>query len=531
MKGHQFFVNGVLRFPRISPPEKRDGTYRTVFGPSFSHSGIILRDCDENVEKALRRLTCQVLPLVPGFHQQLIQSQLTYFQSLQPLFTDLQSRLSMFFQNYVGALEGAKLYHNIPHPKINLRLQAWKELNDEGGVSEKLWLRSVLYKMKKNEIAKPNKYARMIADLGVAASLQGFYLTHMLKKAIAASPVEYCGGIIEFCPTSGFEDLRRVFINLLAPPAGGYYAYFSDDGVYAIPTPNGVRWFNIDIKSCDASHTLAAFQGLKQITPFIAQEDMQILIDQCSLPIRIHSNANRSNYVKLKPVGPSLYSGSTITTAVNGLAQLAIATACIQDRASTEQEIQASANRAGYLVTVETCAYFEEVQFLKHSPVLVQGHVYPLINMGVFLRLSGECDGDLPGRGSIEGRAIDFQAGLLQCTYPRVISPFIEIMRNPKGEASRFLDRIRPRFEYRGSDDTDPFLSLSDDQFYSRYQLTTSEIETFHNSVSKMGYNTTLASDVTNKILFKDYGQTALHTVDTSLPLDQLDFLLTHPDN
>lgn len=517
LSGGQFFLDGQLRF--TPGEEKPDGAYRTVFGPSFSHNGVVYCNCNDCVSLAFRRLTAVRKPEEKGLDRQLTINQNIFVQTHQWWFKRLSLLYEPYFIEWESMEEAARLHHADPHPKRLLREQAWRDLNEAGDEPSRLWLRSVWYKLKCDEIAKPGKVPRMIGDLGVAASLQGFYLTKLLKEAQASEPIFINGGRMEFISTPNPWRLEHVFKCLIDPPERFFFAYFSDDSCISIRIGQKIFTFNLDISKCDASHGPSAFSSMVQIFPEALRDDANRLVEQCRLPIEIRSRAGKEK-VKLKPRRPKLYSGATITTVMNNNANTSIGLAISEhefaDNSTVEQVaagIVAAAAKAGYLLSVEHCPIIEDIQFLKNSPVYdVEGVMRPLLNLGVMLRASGTCKGDLPGKGDLELRARQFQSAILHGMYPRCSFPLLDAMKSavgcePSVESTR---RVTAETQYKvENDDTYPLFSVSTAAVYKRYRLTPlAQAELAEFSSLSTGYH--LSSTAVDLILGKDYGLSRL---------------------
>jgi hypothetical protein len=346
----------------------------------------------------------------------------------------------------------------------------------------------------------------------VGASLRGFRLTNFLKEAQAKEVFEYKGGHMAFCKSPDMTELKRHFENLIDPPGRFYFLYFSDDACLAIRGPTGrVDRYNLDISSCDASHGSALFEQLIKIVPQgAAQHDMELLVAQCQLPLRIVSKSNSQHVLIVQPKEPKLYSGSTITTGINNLANLAIGISIAEAQYTGQTvngvsvEIQDAAEKAGYIITgCDALQEIEDIQFLKNSPVLDNaGQWHPMLNFGVFLRASGTCDGDLPGRGPLKSRAEAFQRGLLQGAYPRTHSEFLDTMRMTYGNGPITETKT---FERKVEAGQYPAYDVNSDSFCKRYRLDSTE----YNDVltfAQGGYGLAHNAPGLSKILTKDYG-------------------------
>lgn len=516
-KGEEFFTNGVIDFDdeaylrNMKGGVRADSTYCTRAGPCVEHNAVIFENSNHNVSLAMRRLT-RVRKADVELHNQLRANQLVFMSEHATLIGELREMYAHDMSGFIGGIEEAEEHHGDPHTKKLLRMDAWEELIETGEISSDIWLRYVTYKMKKGEYAKPGKEPRMIGDLKVPASLLGFRVTKFLKKAMSNKPLEYCGGVIYFCQSPSHAELKYVFDSLANPPGRFFFVYFSDDSCISIRMEDGsILRGDVDISSCDGSHGPAMFDALTKLADGPARYTLERLVRQCEAPIRVYDLGNPKRYVQLRPHGPRLYSGSTITTTINNLANIMIAVAIAESDISCAADIQKAANRAGYIVTVEIAEIFEDLSFLKHSPCRdVSGEWQPVLNLGVLLRMSGVAKFDLPGRGDFNSRAKAFQRGLLQGAYPRTHFPLIDNMKSVVAGSDTRLDVavatcIGDRFKYKVGEQTEELWFTSEDVF-RRYRLELwqqTELEqTFGNSSTGTYYSSPAAST----ILERDYG-------------------------
>lgn len=519
-EGKEFFSDGEIRFPqealvrRAKGQIRGDGSYRTLFGPTVLHNGVIYENSNNNVRLAMRRMTA-VRRGDRELDQRLSRNQIVFFHTHKHVVGMLRMSYAKYFDNYGGMHTEAEEHHGDVHPKRALRVHAWNALleGDREHFCDRLWLRHVLYKMKKQEWAKPGKVPRMIGDLGVKASLQGFRVTKCLKDAMSAEPFEYAGGTIYFCSKPTHDDLSYVFAELLRPTGRFFFVYFSDDACYAVNTKDGVYRANLDISACDASHGPAIFEAYPQLADGVVRDDLRVLVEQCMLPIRIHDIAEPKRRVTLQPWVPKLYSGSTMTTSINNFANIMIAVSIGECCAENETQIIAAAAAVGYIITVDTCEVFEDIQFLKHSPVLdIDGLWRPLLNPGVLLRLSGVAKGDLPGSGDLKKRGMRFQSALLQGTYPLASFPLINRMRRTAGKTDAVSLRVvnlqlahghfgleKETFHFHAQD------------VYRRYRLTVAQSEHLDTVFGGATYGEQFSSEAVDHILKKDYGLRTLN--------------------
>lgn len=527
-KGREFFKEGEVRFPKVAT-QKRDGAYRSMPGPCAAHTGVIYENSNENVRLALRRLTaCRLRKVIMfgeehelldggEYHYELLGRQQQFIQEHQPIFRSIFTDYQYVLSKFTTMHRETMLHYADKHPKMRLRIQAYLELVETGQIANKLWLKEVLYKFKRDEIAKVGKFGRMIGDLGVAASLQGFVIMEMLKDAMEKHSIEINGGLIYFCKKPKQSVLSWVFTQLINPSGRFFYVLFSDDSCLSIRINGVVHTFNLDISSCDASHGSSLFNLFENISRETnIAEVMHILVEQCRLRIRVNDLQPTKRRVKLEYPDPRLFSGSTITTAINNLANICIAISVSEADFTLDEPskvIARAAERAGYVVTCEVCDIYQDIQFLKHSPVYdVNGRLRPLLNIGVLLRMSGTCKGDIPGRKteSLADRAKVLQHRLLQGAYPRVSFPLIDNMKNREVptlstrthcQIDKMVDKL---FEYKV--DADEHFVVDSVEMWKRYRLSEYDIFEVEEVFGNMQVQEHLASPALGKILKVDYG-------------------------
>jgi hypothetical protein len=420
---------------------------------------------------------------------------------------------ALHFTDYINAYVEAREHHLDPHLKRELRKAGWLELYESGELEDRVWLRSIWYKCKKGEIAKVNKYIRCIGDLGVKASLQGFRLTWFLKDAMHKTLLRHAKIRLQFIKSPSAGALEEAFRELIEPSDRGYFCYFSDDSCFSVWIKGKVHRFNIDISSCDVSHTKALFEALIVLCPSRAQDDMRRLVEQCMKPFTVRSYVDRHRKVKIKFNDPVLASGSTITTVINNLANILLGIAFAEidfdvDVAPRDL-IMRAALKVGYVVTVEDATEeWHLLQFLKNSPVVdTTGRLRALLNIGVLLRLSGVCRGDLPGQGPIDSRSRFFQAALLQGAYPRISTPLVDNMKQTAGALSsdlRFQTEVEKILAYKAI--SDECFTVDSFEAFRRYRLTPEEEQYVVDVFGRAGPGTWCNHSGLSKILHADYG-------------------------
>lgn len=400
-----------------------------------------------------------------------------------------------------------------PHEKRQLRLQAWEELNLSGAVGDPVWLKSVNWKFKKDEVAKPGKYGRIIVDLGVSASLQGAAWADHAKHQLGDRDIPVGKGHFHFATSPNPAAIIECLQKVKEPPGEWYLLVFSDDACFGARSDGKVSYGNLDISTCDASHTAHMFELL--FAAFRCPEEIRkALMLQVMAPIRIHNPHNRRETILLRPTEPYLQSGITITTVLNVLAWYTIA----HSFEMHALEPVSSAREVGYIVEYQPCSKFQELQFLKMSPMLDStGQWRAVLNLGVILRASGTCRGDLPGRGPIGPRALQFQSALMNGLLSTIDYPPLSPL-NPRTTTEvldlRKVGGVLQFLELTGSERH----SYNREQFYQRYSLSGDEIAEFEGLTNQLGLGMTVYSHVVAKVLTADYGLSVPLLCPPSLP-------------
>jgi len=543
IRGGEFFVAGNVVFPHKGG--KLDLGYRSLIGPCYSHSGTIYENSNHSLNLAIRRklglrlepddeLAYDRLPAsernaAPFNTRHPDQPYAYWLEANQREFlehTDLVDRMAASyvdsFADYTFCLDMVERFHDEPHQKRNLRIHEWVDRCEAGELLADIWFtavtQSVHLKVKRDEWAKfvrilsKLKYPRAIGDFGVGASLQGAWLTSFLKCAQAEHPIQHADGECWHIKSPSGDALDSAFEKLLSPPGAWFFIAFSDDAVFAIRTANGVKWFNIDISSCDTGHTEEIFRAYTRLYPRHIQPDVEVLVRQCAAPVRVVSVEDRRDFVLLQRGAPTLSSGSTVTTSINTFVSFLLGCTFGQNRCASSVSIRRMAKVVGYDVSVEPCDVFERVQFLKRSPVLCHdGRYRGVINFGVYLRLSGTCRGDLPGRGDITIRARKFQAALINGVFAGSHSSILDSLRQQYANAFDAVGNNRPFSELVSQylyylPDPDANCTFTDDAYFKRYNLACDEIRELTTVVTSMGPGDHYASPTVERILEADYG-------------------------
>lgn len=489
-----------------------DGSYRTVFGPCIPCNTLVLANSAHNIAYGLRRMTAFRFPLEPGKDGLAEKQHNDWFAREKKFIGLLKKQWESDTRDYNDWMDALDKHIKDLHPKRALRLQARKEAEEAGYlnfpcefVSQNGRVRGILYKGKKYEFAKFGKYMRMIGDLGVLCSLVGFVSTGMLKHQMCRAPFRHANGDVHTVKNVNLFNMEAMFNDIETSTKSSFYC-FSDDGLLHVYKDGKHHWFNVDIKTCDASHYDGIFDALLGLTDELP-DCARLLDEQCRQPFYLVNPSNRREKLVLKCKRRRLFSGSTITTIINNLANNCLGKQYMEDLPTTAAEVKASAWKLGYVVTVEECQYIQQTQFLKHSPARDStGKLVPVLNLGCYLRSMGMCKGDLPGKGPIGDKIEIFNASYLNGCYPRTHTPFLTNQRKAFGKT---LD-LKVVEESRKSVDATkyPDVYLTSEEFFARYTLgqTGLSFGTLVDVFSHCSSKTCYFDDLVARIMDLDYG-------------------------
>lgn len=390
--------------------------YMTVFGPTFPIRGMWFPGTGSDEHKtAISRMLVKRAPEIKGYHELLKENQ-------GNITRDLRCGINGFKLFYESRVERESYEQAYPfwlfqpHAKRQLRLN--EEVDN--------WLRgtdahcdhdNVEYKLKMSELLPKGKM-RGIGDLGAKRTSATAYVFSSIKAAFEA-PYTHKFYTFEFVGKPLKTKLSEVFERLLSLKLGEVYMpYFSDDNCIAAHCSDGLFVCNGDIKQCDGSHFDPILTFVRDFLRFtngvknVHYDAITRAFDYLYRPLMFRNKHNRRQKVKYTFRNPRMYSGFAGTTVVNNFASLLIGMSLQRlvpnPSLVTKEEFRVAyieaAALVGYRLTTDVCVIPEDLQFLKHSPVFVDGEVHVCMNLAVWFRGHGMFHGDLPGRGPLEHR-------------------------------------------------------------------------------------------------------------------------------
>lgn len=393
----------------ITPYEYDRAEYKTIFGPSFAHSGKWYRNDRLSLCGAIRRLTCSREPTTIGLHEELIENQFKYV-TIENNKDYIDRFRGLLREKQISSSEGGKHSWSISrHSKQKERINTLRSIYANGRQANRDWCEDVKYKMKTFEILPQGKYSRAIGDLACPAACKGAYLLPEVKK-VFAEPYSYKNGLAQFYGSPSNENMVDVFSKLIDPYITDhdvFFPYFSDDSCISARCSDGILKANCDIKSCDGSIFYPIFMilFLCMLCGLESDVDVHSLFNQCAKNLVIRDPLKKSSkslvlYNQLM----ALFSGSALTTSINNLANTLIFRQFMNYYSKdytishNKELLVKAAYEVGFILKIDQVFHYSDFQFLKCSPAYdINNNLRSYVNLGVWFRGYGSCDYDLPG--------------------------------------------------------------------------------------------------------------------------------------
>jgi len=501
--------------------DEYDKEYRSVFGPFFPVETAFLPGSGAlEYRTMIGRLIAQRLPNDLAKDRRLKGNQLRLHRlNRVPL-----HRFTRYLESRMERKSLDESYFDwlfAKHAKKALRKRTHEDSNDIGCNTRDDKL-PVQYKMKSDELLAAHK-KRGVGDLGAMRTDATAHVCGAIKDAW--SGVFSHGSVdAEFVTAPDIDKLGEVFQDLLEPPKGRIvYKYFSDDSSLSALCKDGVVMINSDICKCDGSHGPRVFQACEQMlaqglghdhtTSKVIRRAFGYLGNRCVL-----RNKHRKEKVFYKFKSKRLYSGSVLTTIINNFANLNIALSLawrvpdptLLTKEEFAEQCILAAEDVGYIIRLDICKEPEQLQFLKHSPSVVDGFVTAWMNLGVYMRGFGTFRGDLPGKKSVPivCRAKAFVSEVVKgrkfwgnhdfnTSFGHLISSSSKtntvIARHLSDQATKSVGRDVGRFI--------PLESLA-----VRYEIKVDELRELISYIKQCNVFTAVSLPVVQKIYTKDYG-------------------------
>jgi hypothetical protein len=484
------------------------GSYRTVYGPSFYHTAIEYRLSIHNFNCGIHRILR--VRESDEIEQECRENQREFVKT--KIVADLVDYYTHIITVAFDGIDFEKLYNDnvvVTHPKRLLKMAAQETILSTGNADGLLTqcykpekLVRVLLKMKPFEYAKLNKIPRVVMDLGTDGSLLAGHVVPLIKNVLCENDYVIGNLRVTIVTQPSYDALLTAFERLINPDFEFEFVLFSDDSCIVINKAGEIYHANVDIKSCDSSHTSEVFNLLHKMCSgnIILSIAISKAIRQCQIPLLVCPPRKYKvprEGVTLFPIEPTLYSGSGLTSLINKLSNILIALSISQCG-----DVKRGARNAGYLVTCVVATNISKLQFLKYSPFRFDdGRIGIFLNLGVILRTIGACRGDLPGRGDLVGRASVYNSSLVSAFKHAGDSV---ILRAIGGRYITTSERVVVE-EPRSLLFMEKSNVVPDHAIYDRYDTDFCEVTELVNAINSSGFGDTVYTTLVDKIMKEDY--------------------------
>lgn len=482
------------------------GAYSTLYGWNFAFNGHVFGSTNANLSQATYRLIGERKPGVPGHEQYMRTTQHNFvLENHERVMKNLWANAPKTPSDYTCLIdELVRELLLMEHDKQQLRIDAFAQYVNDGLDYKNAWIRSGELKLKPGEIAKVDKYGRVIVDLGVAASLQGVLYALFFKTMVTR---EIIVGRAIFYYVSSLDDvIVTTYLNRMTFDVTSYDLLMiaaGDDACVAIRNTLGkILRGNLDISSCDASITPTMLDSILKLMG--CPKDVDVALREMMLtPLKLYcSRLNKREHrerVTITPTMMYLPSGVPITSNAGTLAVFYIFHSLIDTPIQYSTDIVAAARNVGFDVTFEEVNKPSDFQFLKRSLARsIDGEYRAVLNMGVILRASGRVRGDLPGRGCLVRRAAEFQRALMEGLLSGIDCPELRLLQPTAND-------ISISNEYKRNGDRS-YAEYTLDSLVERYSLSSHDIEEFRACLGGTKFGQTAYSKAAEKVFLMDYG-------------------------
>jgi hypothetical protein len=490
-----------------------------IHGPAFVHSGVVYENSMHNTQLAQCRLTNCKDDGIDAFayHQRLRLNQRNFNDSIlvETYMKVMQNRLieALHSHQECTVIADISRWAQESDQKRAMRVRIASDIR-KGLESTEISKHERKAQGKlKFEIAKPGKYSRLFISLGLkAVTVCGHAIKYF--KSCMAKPYITNKLHLEFIATPRLDKLREAFMHCLAPTKQLVVYVFSDDMMFSCRTSTGVQFGEADISSCDGSITEAIFHKLIQWSTVdsYTHQAMKLAVDQVYWPVSIANPNNRKQRVKLKPLQPCLYSGTSITTLADtwGSSTIALAWLAKIDELHNSSDLSGTMQRiaedAGFKITCDVRHQPEELTFLKHSPAFnTNGDLEAVLNLGVVLRSFGRKKSNFSAaRTGVAAAARNLNSGIVAGLKHAGNHPVMEQFRRfyPPNNAPRYFNYMLSYIEGQ------QLGTCTLEAITKRYSMPVEEQELMMTHLRTMRPCHVLRSKWVDRILAFDYGYT-----------------------
>lgn len=314
------------------------------------------------------------------------------------------------------------------------------------------------------------------------------------------------------------DDIQDFFRDAYLLPEGeGLIAIYSDDSCLIYRRGGVLHMYNVDISSCDASQRDFPFHLVYLLMGCFNKEMAELLVKQCMVPMHLEAQQEGACELKINVDGPFEGSGTVLTTILNHVSCYSgwwVFTELTKGTKNpTVTDIELAFATVGHKVSVTKCVCFEDIQFLKYSPMFGEnGKVYAVKNDGAILRNFGGVEGDLTHTSCniplSMWKSMNWSERM-ECYLSNIIEgfknePSTPIMQALRTRFNRVVGPIEPEF-HRMERDEVCNINIDVASWLRRYRCTSQDLQVLVAQLSHAEFGTFYSSVAMDSILTRDY--------------------------
>lgn len=531
-KEYYDFVNNKLLFGESCVPQ----SYLSIASP-FSSNAVVYGNTNNNMCAALhgrifgiRTKNGMDEEQPDGYDSILRDNQRLFIQNHTQFFLDYTRDFVFYGDESYDVIALNMIYAELPHDKRELRVREVMDLLSTGRVFTPDWGKYLTrLKLKLHEFAKNGKMPRGIADLGCGRSLVGSYLMDQIKDYLSRTVLNYGNSRCVFIKSVSHKALKLAFEDILCvDDVYSVVSYVhSDDALIRITNYDTIlkrhvnMVFNMDISKCDMSHTSHLFKLLARMFANNTGGMLDRLVEQCKCDFVVYSD-DMTKKIIFTLLDYVLLSGSTLTTAINTLANQLIFIAIVLNKPTNGSELLKAVEQCGYVVTAgEDYADRPSMwQFLKVSPIIhIEYGIVPIFNLGPLFRRMGNVVGDFIGPSGMDivQRADSHVSAMVNSMYGDGVTfgfdvPFLNFLRS---QYKNYLSGKHLELLYNSIDNCNKLrpdkvlFRLTDEEFFQRYLgdgIGLGDLEDLYSVIAGRIYGCSMYSTLADRVLERDYG-------------------------
>lgn len=444
------------------------------------------------------------------------------------LYVCVRYRPTVPFDRYMAV----KAYAEAPHVKRPERLEAlsvllsdviqFHELNDGFRVEGK---------HKNLEVAKPGKASRMYGSLGATRLLHHPFVAEWAKDTLGDKYVFYENrNRFEFQVFNSPrpDKLSDLFNEVIEQDVDGDISFkfvcYSDDSFFQVVTPTGRYGFNVDISSNDVTNTSGAWVALLLLLDGIGcpLEYLSYAVELATSPLEVRDR-EAGVYMRLNNTRIAEWSGQDFTTILNNSQSMMLAHALfnwlvLDPTDLTPTSVSAACAVVGVTVTCDKWEVFEDLQFLKHSPVYTNHGYLAVLNGGVIVKKFGTCQGPLEyplipknlANSPYSVKVKAFLTPIVTGLSKQVKTPLIEILRVVFPSNSQHSVPILYQLENISSAWDMSYAEVDLFSYCARYRIEPADYLDACELYRNCGPGSVIQHEVFQRMLEKDYGLTSV---------------------